>query len=187
MFVRRQWWLQKVLFYAQLAKSTHPRLTKRLEQRVQPHLEQLIKDLVSYSLDVNIPMRSVAHERRQIDLAVSAIDYHRPIRPPTPTKSIFLWLDGLSPLVGLPTDLNRTESKSHSDNCDMGREGNEVSWIEEMPPSDPDRTESESHGDICSKNYRNISDGVGVQQLLSDDSKSPIDNYDIGRVGDEVT
>ncbi len=26
-----------------------------------------------------------------------------------------------------------------------------------------------------------------VQQLLSDDSKDPIDNCDIGRVGDEVT
>ncbi len=56
-----------------------------------------------------------------------------------------------------------------------------------MPPSDPDRTGSESHGDICSKNYRDIIDRVGVQQLLSDDSKSPIDNCDIGRVGDEVT
>ncbi len=79
MFVRRQWWLQKVLFYAQLAKSTHPRLTERLEQRVQPHLEQLMKDLVSYSLDVNIPVRSDAPERRLFDLTVLAIDYHRPI------------------------------------------------------------------------------------------------------------
>ena len=32
MFVRRQWWLQKVLFYAQLAKATYPILTERLEQ-----------------------------------------------------------------------------------------------------------------------------------------------------------
>ncbi len=56
MFVRRQWWLQKVLFYAQLTKSTHSRLTKRLEQRVQPHLKQLMNDLVSYLLDVNIPV-----------------------------------------------------------------------------------------------------------------------------------
>ncbi len=78
-FVRSQWWLQKVLFYAQLAKSTHPRQTERLEQRVQPHLEQLMKDLVSYSLDVNIPVRSDTPERRLFDLAVSAIDYHRPI------------------------------------------------------------------------------------------------------------
>ncbi len=56
-----------------------------------------------------------------------------------------------------------------------------------MPPSDPDRTESESHGDICSKNHHDISDGVGVQQLLSNDLKGPIDNCDIGRVRDEVT
>ncbi len=90
-------------------------------------------------------------------------------------------------LVGPPTDPNRTKNESHSDNCDIDREGNEVSWTEEMPLSDPDRTESESHDDICSKNHRDISDGVGVQQLLSDNSKGLIDNCDIGRVGDEVT
>ncbi len=146
-----------------------------------------MKDLVSYSLDVNIPLQSNAPERRLFDLVVPAIDYHRPIRPPIPTKSIFLWLDGLSLLVGPPTNLNRIERESYSDNCNMGKESNEVSWTEEMPPSDPDRTESENHGDICNKNHRDISDGVGVQQLLSDDSKSPIDNCDIGRVGDEVT
>ncbi len=62
-----------------------------------------------------------------------------------------------------------------------------MSWTEEMPPTDLDRTESKVHGDICSKNHCNISDGVGVQQLLLDDSKGPIDNFDISRVGDEVT
>ncbi len=56
-----------------------------------------------------------------------------------------------------------------------------------MSPSDPDRTTSETHSDICSKNYCDISDGVGVQQLLSDDSNGSIDNCDIGRVGDKVT
>ncbi len=146
-----------------------------------------MKDLVRYSLDVNIQVQSDAPEKRLFDLVVLAIDYHRLIQPPTPTKSIFLWLDGLSPLVGSPTNPNRTESESHSDNCDMGREDNEVSWTEEMSPSNPNRTKSESHGDICSKNHHDISDGVGVQQLLSDDSKSLINNCDIGRVGDEVT
>ncbi len=107
-------------------------------------------------------MQSDAPERSLFDLAVLAIDYHWPIQPPTPTKLIFLWLDGLSPLVGLPTNPNRTESESHSDNCNMGGEGNEVSWTEEMPPSDPNRIESESYGDICSKNHRDISDRVGV-------------------------
>ncbi len=86
-----------------------------------------MKALVSYSLDVNIPVQNDAPERRLFNLAVSAIDYHRLIRPFTPTKSIFLWLDGLSPLVGPLTNPNRTESESHSDNCDMGKEGNEVS------------------------------------------------------------
>ncbi len=85
-----------------------------------------MKDLVSYSLDVNIPVQSNTPERILFDLAVLAIDYHRPIQPPTPTESIFLWLDRLSPLVGPSTDPNRTESESHSDNYDMGREDNEV-------------------------------------------------------------
>ncbi len=74
-------------------KSTNPRLTKWLEQQVQPNMEQLMKDLVSYSLNVNILVQNEAPERRIFDLAVLAINYHRPIQPPTSTESIFLWLD----------------------------------------------------------------------------------------------
>ncbi len=96
-------------------------------------------------------------------------------------------LDGLSPFVGPPTDPNHTKSESYTDNSDMGREGNEVSWTEEMSQTNPDRNKSESHSNICSKNHRDISDRVGIQQLLSDNSKSPINNCDICRVGDEVT
>ena len=55
-----------------------------------------------------------------------------------------------------------------------------------MPPTDSDGTKSESHGEICSKNHHNISDGVGVQELLLGNSTGFIDNCDIGRV-DEVT
>ncbi len=146
-----------------------------------------MKDLVSYSLDVNISVLSNAPERRLFDLSISAIDYHRPIRPPRPIESIFLWLDELNPLVGPHTNPNRTKSESYSDNCDIDREGNKVSWTEEMLSTDPNCIESESHGDICSKNPRNISDGVGVQQLLLDDSKGPIENCDISRVGDKMT
>ncbi len=69
----------------------------------------------------------------------------------------------------------------------MSRDGNKVSWTEEMPPTDPNHTRSKSHGDICSKNHRDINDGVGVQQLLSDNLKDPINNFDIGKVFDEVT
>ena len=68
----------------------------------------------------------------------------------------------------------------------MSKDNNEVSWTKEIPPTDPDLTKSESHNDICSKNHRNTSDGMGVWKLLSDNSKSPIDNYDIGKV-DKVT
>ena len=55
-----------------------------------------------------------------------------------------------------------------------------------MPPTNFNRTESKSYGDICSKNHYDISDGVVVQELLSDDSKDFIDNCDIDRV-DQVT
>lgn len=56
-----------------------------------------------------------------------------------------------------------------------------------MPATNLNCTENKSHGDFCSKNYYNISNGVGIQQFLLDDSKHPINNYDIGRVGDEMT
>ena len=79
MFVCRQWWLQKVLFYAQLAKATHPILTKWLEQRVQLYLKQLMKDLVCCLLDVNIPVQSDAAERRLFDRTIEIIDYYCPI------------------------------------------------------------------------------------------------------------
>lgn len=65
----------------------------------------------------------------------------------------------------------------------MVRVGNK----EEMPPINLDCTKSKSHGDICSKNHLDISDGVGVQELLLDNSISLIDTCDMGRVGDEVT
>ncbi len=146
-----------------------------------------MKDLVSYSLDINIPMQSDVPEKRLLDLTVSAVDYYRLIQPSTLIKSIFLWLDGLGLIVGLLTDPNCTKSESYNDNCDMGREANEMSWIKEMPPTDPDHIESESHADICSKNNCNISDGVDVQELLSDNPKGSIHNYDIGKVGYEVT
>ncbi len=132
-------------------------------------------------------MQSDTLERRLFDLAVLAIDYYWPIQPLTQTKSIFLWLDGLSPLVCPSTNSKHTKSESHSNNCDMGKEGNKVSWTEEMPPTNSDYTESKTHDNICSKNYRNISNGVGVQKFLLDNSKGPIKNCDISKVGDEIT
>ena len=70
-------------------------------------------------------MQSDAAERRLFDRAVGAIDYYCPVRPPTPTESVFLWLAQLSPLVGPSTDPNRTESESLSDNC--GKSNGEMS------------------------------------------------------------
>lgn len=57
----------------------------------------------------------------------------------------------------------------------------------EMPSTNSNYTKSKSSGDICSKNYHNMSDEVGMQELLSDDSKAPNKNCDIGRVGNEMT
>ena len=106
-----------ILFYVQLAKATHPILTERLEQRVKPHPEQLMKDLVCCLLDGNIPVQNDAAKRRLFDRAFEAIDYYWLVRPPAPTESVFLWLAQLSPLVGPATYPDRTESESLSDNC----------------------------------------------------------------------
>lgn len=65
------------MFYTQFAKSTYPRLIKRLEQQVQTHLEQLMKDLISYSLNINILEQSNIPEKRLFDLAVLTIDYYQ--------------------------------------------------------------------------------------------------------------
>ena len=92
----------------------------------------------------------------------------------------------MSPLVDLPTNPNRTKNKSHSNNYDIDKEDNEVSWTEKMPSTNPNCTKSKSHSDICSKNHYNISDEVDIQELLSDNSKGPINNCDIGRIGDEM-
>ncbi len=107
-------------------------------------------------------MESNAPEKKQFNPIVLAINNYWPILPLKPSESIFLLLDKLSLLISPPPNLNRTKSESHGDNCNMGRKGNELSWIEEIPPSNPNRIESESYGNICSKNHRNISDGVGV-------------------------
>ena len=162
MFFLRQWWLQKVLFYSQFAKNIHPRLTKQLEQQVQLYLEQLMKDLVSYSLNINISVQSNTCEKKLFDLAVLAIDYYRPIQPFIPTKSIFFWLDGWSPLVGPPTNPNHTKSESHSDNYNISRKGNKMSWTEEILPTDLNCTKNKSHGNICRKTYYNTSDEVSI-------------------------
>ena len=76
-----------------------------------------MKDLVYCLLDVNIPVQSNTAEKRLFDRTIEAIDYHCPVRLPTPTKSVFLWLVQSSPLVGLSTDPNCTKSKSLGDNC----------------------------------------------------------------------
>lgn len=146
-----------------------------------------MKDLVSYLLDINISMQSDATEKRLFNFVVLAINYYWYIQPPTPKKSIFLWLDGLSLLVSLPTNPNYTKSESRDKNYDMERVDNEMFWTNEMPSTNPNCTKSESHGNIYSKNYRDISNRMDIQELLSDNSKGPIDNYDIGRVGDKLT
>ena len=129
---------------------------------MQPHLELLMKDLISYLLDINIPMQSNAFKKRLFNFTILAIDYYWPIQSLTQTKSIFLWLDGLSLFVSPPTNLNCIKSESHSDNCNMGKEGNEVFWIEEMPPTNPNCTKSKTYDDIYCKNHRNINNRVGI-------------------------
>lgn len=62
-----------------------------------------------------------------------------------------------------------------------------MSLIEKIPPTYLNCTKSKSHNDICSKDHHNISDWTSVQKLLSDNSKDPINNCDIGSVNNKVT
>ena len=131
-------------------------------------------------------MQNNVPEKRLFNLVVLVIDYYQPIQLFILTKSIFFWLDRLSLLVGLPTNSNRIESENHTDNCNMSKEDNEVFWIEEILPINSNCIKSKNHGNIYSKNHCDISDGVSIQELLLDNLKSHIDNYDISSVGDEV-
>lgn len=60
---------------------------------MQPLLEKLIKDIIAFSLhlDINIhvPMSNAA-EKKTFNCAVRAIKYYLPVRPPKHAKSIFL-------------------------------------------------------------------------------------------------
>lgn len=74
------------MFYAQLAKGTNPRLTKRLEQQVQPQLQRLMKDLVCCALDVDIPIQSNTAEKSLFIRTVIAIKRFWPVQPSMPTE-----------------------------------------------------------------------------------------------------
>lgn len=132
-------------------------------------------------------MQNNISEKKPFDIIILVIDNHRSIRPLISIKSIFLELNGLSLIVGRLTNLNHTKNESYSDNYNMDRENNEISQTEKMPPIKLNCIESKSHDSIYSKNYRNIRDRIGIQQPLSDDLKGPINNFNISRVGDEVT
>lgn len=125
-----------------------------------------MKDLVSYLLDVYILLQSDAPKKKLLDLADLVIDYYRSIQSLIHIKSIFLWLDGLRLLVCRPTNPNRLKSASHSNNGNIKKESNEVSWIEEMPPTDSNCTKSKNHSNIFIKNRRNISNRMSVPESL---------------------
>lgn len=56
-----------------------------------------------------------------------------------------------------------------------------------MSSTDPDHTKSESDSNICDKSNRDISVGVDSEELWLDDSKDLINNYNTGKVCDEMT
>lgn len=106
-------------FYAQLTKNTYSRLIARLKRQVQPLLEELMKDIIASSLDLDVNIHvlmSNAVEKRLFNCAVRAIKYYLPIRFPKNIRFIFLQLVELSLLVGPLIDLNCTKSKSYNEN-----------------------------------------------------------------------
>ena len=86
-----------------------------------------MKDVVSYLLNINIPVQNNTFKKRLFDFIVLTIDYYWPTQPPTQIKLIFLWLDKLSPLISPLINSNHTENESHRNNCSMGKEDNQMS------------------------------------------------------------
>lgn len=125
---------------------------------MQIYLEEFMKDLINSSLDVNILVRkSDTTEKRLINCAVEAIEYYWPIKPRIPTKSIYLWLIGLSLLDGLHTNPNYTKSKRHGENGNISNKvDDEVPWADGLSSTNPSRIKCES---CC--NHCNISNRIG--------------------------
>lgn len=146
-----------------------------------------MKNLISYSLDVNISVQSNIVKKKLLDFAVLVIDYYRLIETPTSTESIFLWLNRLSSLAGLSIDPNCTEIKSHNKNCNMDIANDEMFWTEKMSSINPNCTKSKSYDDIYNKSNYNINDKMSGKKPGSNDSKDFINIYNISKVGHELT
>lgn len=121
--------------------------------------------MVCYSLDVNISRQSNATEIRLFHLAVLTIDYYWPIRLFTQTKSLFVWLNGLSLLIDPSINLNRTKSESFSKNYDINRVVNKIYKRKKILLSKFNCTKSKSNYDICSKNYCNIGNKMAFKSF----------------------
>lgn len=83
--------------------------------------------------------------------------------------------------------LRINNSKSLTNDCDINRVGDEISWIEEILLINLDYTKNKSHGDLCNKSNYDISDRISGEEFGSNDSKDLIDNCDIGKVGNEMS
>lgn len=108
-----------MLFYVELVKNNHIRLTRYFKQQVQPLLKKQMKDIIAFSLDLDVNIHismSKTTKKRLFNCAIRLIKWYLLIKPPKYAKSIFLWLVQLTSLNRLPTDLNRTKSKGHNEN-----------------------------------------------------------------------
>ena len=66
------------MFYVQFVQNTYPRLTAHLEQQMQLFLEKLMKNIVAFSLDLDINIHvlmSNTIEKRLFDCTIRAIKY----------------------------------------------------------------------------------------------------------------
>lgn len=114
-------------------------------------MDQLIKELVSFLLDLNIYVsRSDTAEKILFDCAVEAIQYYWPVRSLTLITSTFFWLVKLSPLLRPPRDPNYTKRKSYSENDNISNEvdiddsvnigdgiDNKIFWVDRLPFTNP--------------------------------------------------
>lgn len=65
-------------------------------------------------------------------------------------------------LIGPLTNSNYNKNKSHNDNCDISKVGNEMTWIKEILQTDSNYIKSKIYDDIYKKNNYNINDKVGI-------------------------
>lgn len=113
------------------------------------------------------------------------IKYYWPVKSLTPTKSIFLQLVRLNPLVSIFIDFNYIKSSNYSENNNLSNKiDNKIPWLDELLYINIYQTENETCSDHC--NMRNVV-GEKIPSTNSNHTKNKSYNDTYNAMGKEIS